>query len=226
MICNMCPRHETCSNAKVIGCENCDIGRAFHEERKKLLLQKSLNGFYLDGLRSLDDKNTFLCNVIDEETPYRSFFLLRAYNEVNNPDALFAKTERLIKNYDRISEIFMRDKNQDIDFVNEINIAYIKELGVLSAKVNSLRNFLCSNCYLFEDLLSFEFVGVYYRCEIKDGSLYSCDGDVLSSDGGSMDECIPYFVNQSTGYLGDDYYGVMYIKVDDGNTFVAVRYAM
>ncbi len=36
MICNMCPRHKTCADAKN-GCEKCDIGRALHEERKKYL---------------------------------------------------------------------------------------------------------------------------------------------------------------------------------------------
>ncbi len=42
-----------------------------------------------------------------------------------------------------------------------------------------------------------------------------------------MDEEVPYFVNQLTGYLGDDYYGTLYIQVNkDFNTFVAVSYTM
>lgn len=39
MICNMCPRHESCADAKN-GCENCDIGQALKIERKNFLRQK------------------------------------------------------------------------------------------------------------------------------------------------------------------------------------------
>ncbi|MBR2388083.1 MAG: hypothetical protein IKB02_04875 [Clostridia bacterium] len=41
MICNMCPRHETCPDAKN-GCEECDIARALQEQRKKYFEQKDI----------------------------------------------------------------------------------------------------------------------------------------------------------------------------------------
>lgn len=41
MIFNMCPRHETCPDAKN-GCEKCDIGLALKIERRNYLEQKSI----------------------------------------------------------------------------------------------------------------------------------------------------------------------------------------
>lgn len=99
----------------------------------------------------------------------------------------------------------------------------IKQLAKISKKLNTLKEKL-SETEFFEDLLLWDIGGVFSNCEIKNGELYTSDGDYLSGDGRCMDEQIPYFVNQSTGYSGDDFYGTMYIKVDDNNTFVAVTY--
>lgn len=76
----------------------------------------------------------------------------------------------------------------------------------------------------FEDLYEWDIKEIYKNCVIKDGKLYNEKGVMLSNDGGCMNESIPYFVNQSTGYCEDNYYGTMYICVGNG-TFVAVSYS-
>lgn len=68
-----------------------------------------------------------------------------------------------------------------------------------------------------------EIVAIYENCTIKDGCLFNEKGVMLSDDGCCMNESIPYFVNQSTGYCEDDYYGTMFVCVSKG-TFVAVFY--
>ena len=150
------------------------------------------------------------------------------------PRASFEECEKLWldEGYQKISDnLYMSSKPfiegaaPDIDVDTKCILSVIKEAGINSMKKNDYFNFLSNRCYLFEDLFSYEFIGVYERCKIKDGCLYDKDGNILSSNGGCMDEQIPYFVEQTTGYLGDDYYGVMYIKVDNQNTFVAVRYS-
>lgn len=83
-----------------------------------------------------------------------------------------------------------------------------------------------------EQLNNHEFLGdldywsvtaIYENCTIKDGCLFNNKGVMLSDDGGCMNESIPYFVNQTTGYCGDDYYGTMFVCVAEG-TFVAIHY--
>lgn len=99
----------------------------------------------------------------------------------------------------------------------------IKELGEVTKKYNLIREKL-EMIYPFDELMDWGVTGVYPGCTIKDDMLYDSQGELLSDDGRCMDEGIPYFVNQTTGYLGDDYHGTMFIKVDDENTFVAITY--
>ena len=98
----------------------------------------------------------------------------------------------------------------------------IKELGELETKCNLIREKL-DKTYPFDGCMHWGVQGVYTGCTVKDGDLYDSCGNELSNDG-CMDEEIPYFVNQCTGYCEDDYYGTMYVKVDDENTFVAIAY--
>lgn len=102
-------------------------------------------------------------------------------------------------------------------------LSLIKEFGELSVKCNLIREIL-SKIYPFDELMDWGVTGVYDGCIVKDGLLYDSHGEPLCNDGRCMDEEIPYFVNQYTGYCGDDYYGTMFIKVDDDNTFVAIEY--
>lgn len=82
---------------------------------------------------------------------------------------------------------------------------------------------LVSEIDLFDDI-EWSYEATYTNCTIKDGVLYSESGNKLSTDGRCMSEDIPYFVNQHTGYCCDDFYGTMYIKVNDMNTFVAISF--
>ena len=77
----------------------------------------------------------------------------------------------------------------------------------------------------FEDLYSWEVEKIYRNCKVDNNTLYDKEGNILSSCGGCMNEKIPYFVNQSTGYLCDNYYGSMFVKVDNNNTFVEISYS-
>lgn len=61
-------------------------------------------------------------------------------------------------------------------------------------------------------------------CTIDAEGLKDAEGNLLSDDGRCMDEPLGYFVNQSCGYCEDDFYGTMYVSVDDKGTFVAVDY--
>ena len=99
----------------------------------------------------------------------------------------------------------------------------IKKLGDLTQQMMNIRETLNESGF-FKDLSSWGVNGIYYNCKIKDGCLYTDKDELLSDDGGCMDEQIPYFVNQSTGYCGDDFYGTMYVRVGDLNTFVAIAY--
>lgn len=99
----------------------------------------------------------------------------------------------------------------------------IKRMAKLYKKIIALREKM-NKSYFFEDLTGWDCNEIYYNCTIKDGVLYDSKGRELSNDGRCMDEAIPYFVNQTTGYCGDDFYGTMYVKVDSKNTFVAVYY--
>jgi len=77
----------------------------------------------------------------------------------------------------------------------------------------------------FSELDNWKFQGVHNNCSIDEkGTLFDNVGRILSRDGRCMDEEIPYFVNQSCGYCGDDYSGRMFVRVDDNNTFVEIYY--
>lgn len=76
----------------------------------------------------------------------------------------------------------------------------------------------------FEDLYDWDIKAIYKNCVIKDGKLYNEKGTILSKDGACMNESVPYFVNQSTGYCEDDYFGTMFVSVGNG-IFVAVSYS-
>ena len=73
------------------------------------------------------------------------------------------------------------------------------------------------------DLCSWEVVEIYRNCTVRDGCLFTDKGILLSGDS-CMEEGVPYFVNQSTGYSEDDYYGTMFVCVSKG-TFVAIAYS-
>lgn len=102
-------------------------------------------------------------------------------------------------------------------------LSLIKEFGELSVKCNLIREIL-SEIYPFDVLMDWGVTGVYAGCIVKDGLLYDSQENLLCDDGRCMDEEIPYFVNQCRGYCEDDYYGKMFIKVGDDNTFVAIEY--
>ena len=99
----------------------------------------------------------------------------------------------------------------------------LKKMGDLMQQLTNIKETL-EKSEIFEDLLSWDVVDIYYNCKIKNGKLYTDKDKLLSNDGRCMDEEIPYFVNQHTGYCEDDFYGTMYIRVGDLNTFVAVTY--
>jgi hypothetical protein len=99
----------------------------------------------------------------------------------------------------------------------------LKKMGDLMRQLANIKETLGKSEF-FEDLSEWGVVGIYYNCKIKNGKLYTDKDELLSDNGICMDEEIPYFVNQYTGYCGDDFYGTMFIRVGDLNTFVAVAY--
>lgn len=99
----------------------------------------------------------------------------------------------------------------------------LKKMGDLMQQLANIKETLGKSEF-FEELSSWGVVCIYYNCKIENGKLFTNKGELLSDDGRCMDEEIPYFVNQHTGYCGDDYYGTMFIRVGDLNTFVAVAY--
>ena len=106
---------------------------------------------------------------------------------------------------------------------NKEVLGLIKELAEHEPKAGLLHEKL-RKTYPFDGCMCWGVTGIYTGCTIKDGCLYDSRGNLLSNDDGCMDEGIPYFVNQTTGYCEDDYHGTMFIKVDDENTFVAITY--
>lgn len=73
--------------------------------------------------------------------------------------------------------------------------------------------------------IDWQILKIYYGCQVVDGKLYDSGNHLLSRDGCCMNDPLGYFVNQSTGYCDDDYYGTMFFQVDDKGTFVAVSYS-
>ncbi len=105
------------------------------------------------------------------------------------------------------------------------NYKYLKKLlnyAKVEMKQRKIREKLCEHEF-FEGMCDWNIEAIYYNCSIKEDGLYDEKGNLLSKDGRCMDEELPYFVNQTTGYCEDDYYGTAYINVED-NTFVAVWY--
>lgn len=133
---------------------------------------------------------------------------------------LFA-AEMLCQTFDYIKMLELKERSRTMT-ENE-TLGLIKEFGELTSKLNLIKEKL-SKIYPFDTLMDWGAKGIYAKCIIKNGALYDSNGGLLSKDGGCMDEDIPYFVNQYTGYCEDDYYGTMFIKVDEDNTFVAVEY--
>lgn len=99
----------------------------------------------------------------------------------------------------------------------------LKKMGGLMQQLTNIKETLGKGEF-FEDLSSWDVVNIYYNCKIENGKLFTDKDELLSVDGRCMDEEIPYFVNQHTGYCDDDFYGTMFIRVGDLNTFVAVAY--
>ena len=76
----------------------------------------------------------------------------------------------------------------------------------------------------FSYCMDYQATKILTGCTIDDEGLKDAEGNLLSRDGRCMDEPFGYFVNQSCGYCEDDYYGTMYVSIDDKGTFVAVDY--
>ena len=93
----------------------------------------------------------------------------------------------------------------------------------LAVQISNARKLLAEEEF-FKDLDSWEIGFIHRNCRVENDRLYTSKGILLSSDS-CMDENIPYFVNQCNGSLGDDYYGTMYINVDNNNTFVEISYS-
>lgn len=76
----------------------------------------------------------------------------------------------------------------------------------------------------FDDLCYFNASRILTGCTVDDEGLKNSNGELISREGGCMDEPLGYFVNQWSGYCEDDFYGDMYVPVDDKGTFVEVNY--
>lgn len=109
-----------------------------------------------------------------------------------------------------LADGFTREENDDV-------------FGAIHSAANLMK--YLRELPFFSELDYWEFKDVYENCRIDERNhLLTNDGRFISNDGRCMDEEIPYFVNQSGGYSGDDYSGRMFICVDDNNTFVEIYY--
>ena len=107
---------------------------------------------------------------------------------------------------------------------NKTILNKIKKIAEYQMKIVQIKDTL-QELELFDGCCYWDVDCIHYNCKIKDdGYLYTQNDVLLSRDGLCMDEPVPYFVNQYCGYHEDNFYGTMFIKVDDDNTFVAVRY--
>ncbi len=75
--------------------------------------------------------------------------------------------EKIDNNYYRCTRSFSEFDLPDVDLDNKVTLSTIKECAILSARLEDYRNFLSNNCYLFEDMCSYEFMGIYHKCVIK-----------------------------------------------------------
>lgn len=69
-----------------------------------------------------------------------------------------------------------------------------------------------------ETFTSFTINGFERNCIERNHNLYDCDGNYIA------EEVDFYYVNQSSGYCEDDYYGALYYKISDG-LFVRADYS-
>jgi hypothetical protein len=76
----------------------------------------------------------------------------------------------------------------------------------------------------FVDCCEWDITDILHGCYEKDGKLYNSKGEMISSETCSGDISEKYFVNQSTGYCEDDFYGTLYYMVDNKGTTVEVSY--
>ncbi len=100
----------------------------------------------------------------------------------------------------------------------------IYRMAKLKEEYEKIKAEICEDGW-FDDLGVWDTFGVMKSCKVQNGTLYDSDGNEVSDDCRCMDEPIPYAVNQSVGFCGDDFYGTMYIATDDKGTFVAVDYS-
>ena len=99
----------------------------------------------------------------------------------------------------------------------------LKKMGEFMKQLKNTEEIL-EKSEFFEGLSSWSVVEIYYNCKIENGKLFTDKNALLSAYGECMDEEIPYFANQYSGYCEDDYYGTMFIRVGNLNTFVEVAY--
>lgn len=117
--------------------------------------------------------------------------------------------------FDAIADIIIADGFTRMDNTDA--------LGVIHGAAKHMK--ILRDLPFFSELNYWELRDVHENCRINEqNQLVTNDGRLLSKDGRCMNEEIPYFVNQTCGYSGDDYSGKMFVRVDDKNTFVEIYY--
>lgn len=106
---------------------------------------------------------------------------------------------------------------KDTKFLNQL-----LDFAKLNLKWEEVRKELAQHKFM-EDFWTWQVDEIYEGCKVEGGCLYDSQGTLLSENGESMNESIPYFVNQSTGYGEDDYYGTLFVQVEEG-TFVSILF--
>lgn len=96
-----------------------------------------------------------------------------------------------------------------------------KKIAMMNAKIKRMNERLKEK--LDMDGLDVGYACLIHGCKVIDGELYQ-NGEQLTNGGGCVDD--DYFVNQSTGYFGDDFYGTVYYRTDVPGEYVAVPFAM
>lgn len=116
------------------------------------------------------------------------------------------------------------DSNLNANSTNFLKIIY--RIAYLKSKINKilLRPQVAEE---FEDMTYFDIEGFERNCIEQNSLLYDSDGRCIAEGckwepTGMVDNL--YYVNQHTGYLGDDYSGNVYYKISDG-LFVNVSFS-
>ena len=172
---------------------------------------------------SSKDSITFLDDIVI--VPYNKTAKIEIENYTKEHPELKERIKQRLKGSNQIliegpkchwegTELIME---KDTNFLNQL-----LDFAKLSLKYNEARKELNKHRFM-QDFMTWEVDGIYENCVVKNGCLYDNIRLLLSEDGSCMDESIPYFVNQSTGYCEDDYYGTLFIQVKEG-TFVAISY--